>query len=120
MIDLPAGKEMTDQRFVWNTDHIFLSQGEVIQHNILNRKLPKFTHAQIAATLALYRQTPDINDERTIELAERLFMAAIYGNQKARNELIQFNTKFTKLDGAYAEEYDRILTRLRYWDRRKA
>ncbi|WCT14241.1 hypothetical protein [Mucilaginibacter jinjuensis] len=70
LVSLPAGSAATEQLVLWRTDHIYFTRGKVTQRMSINRDLPRFTPGQIAATLASYGKTPNVNNEQTIPKVE--------------------------------------------------
>jgi hypothetical protein len=51
-----------------------------------------------------------------LEIANKLFIATISGDRKARQKFKEFNNKFGTLDGAFKEEYSDLTAMLELWD----
>jgi hypothetical protein len=116
MVYLPVGKSMAYQETVWTIEHIGVVKNKVVRDSVINPQLPKYIKSQVNGVLNLYKSTPNLNNDKTIELADRLFVSAISNDKKARYYLLNFKNKFTNLDGVYAEEYDTIISMLKLWD----
>lgn len=58
-------------------------------------------------------------DASKMDMAYKLFMATISGDQSARQYFEEFKNKFAPLDGAFAEEYKALTAILAIWDREK-
>ncbi|MBB3054866.1 hypothetical protein [Mucilaginibacter gotjawali] len=116
LVDLPVGKDMTYNETVWTTEHIYFSKGKLVRDSVINRRIPKYSAKQVNNVLNLYQYTPNINNEATINLADKLFISALSGSAKAKAYLVNFKKKFTMLDGVNLENYDTLLRRLRSWE----
>ena len=49
-------------------------------------------------------------------IVNKLFIATISGDKKARQYFKEFKNKFGTLDGAFSEEYNDLTTMLELWD----
>ncbi len=119
LVNLPTGKNRAFKETVWSTARIFYMDKLAVRAKTVNRNIPKYSEADITKTLKEYeRSTGGISDEK-IKLANRLFMAAISGDKKARQYFKACKTRFGKLDGALSEEYSDLSAMLAQWDDQK-
>jgi hypothetical protein len=117
LCNLPTGKNMAFKWTVWTIEHIYFKNGKVINDFKVNRKIPKYNQQEIQTALRQYEQANKEITDANMEISDKLFMAAISGNQKARAYLIAFKHHFNNvLDGSYAEWYDDARRRLKLWD----
>jgi hypothetical protein len=58
-------------------------------------------------------------DDSKMEIANKLFIATISGDKKARQYFKEFKSKFGTLDGAFSEEYSDLTAMLELWDRKE-
>jgi hypothetical protein len=112
---LPVGKNMRYLEIVWRIEHIWFRNNKLFHDSIINPRLPKYTKAQIAKVLNLYNHTPNLNEDKTNELADKLLISAFSGNKVAEDELKTFNKKFTRLDGVNLEFYDTTMGIYNLW-----
>jgi hypothetical protein len=114
--NLPVGKKLEYQPTVWTTEKIYFSKEKVIRKLEVNKKIGKYNQEQINKILKIYENAkPEIN-EWIMGIANNLFIASISGNKKAKQYLKDFEKKFGKLDGAFAEEYKELLAMLNLWE----
>ncbi|UOQ70623.1 hypothetical protein [Hymenobacter cellulosilyticus] len=66
-----------------------------------------------------YEKTATLKPEKSIELANRLLLSALSGDQQAGIYFRQFPSKYP-LSGGYAEEYAELQRLLRDWSREAA
>lgn len=115
--NLPTGERFKYQETVWTTDKIYFSGQRVVRKLVVNRQITKYTKAEIQTVLKTYETAKPGLEDSKMEIANRLFIATISGNKKSRDYFKEFETKFGTLDGAYAEEYNDLITMLALWDR---
>ena len=90
----------------------------MIRKIVVNNKIPKYNQSEIKEVLKAYdREKPGLDDSK-MEIANKLFIATISGNKKARLCFKAFKTKFGTLDGAFAEEYSDLKSMLELWDKK--
>jgi hypothetical protein len=119
LIDLPTGKKMSYEKTIWTIERIYFVKGKTKTASTINPRMPKYNSDQIPYVLKLYDHTKDQNSEKTGELIDKLFIATISGSNKAKDLLVNFHKKFTKLDGVYFEQYDDAIRMLSLWDKNK-
>lgn len=117
LYDFPVGNDMKPKYLPWTIERVYFSNGEAVRDLIINPAIPKYTPAQVALMLNQYQHTPNANADATVDLAEKLLMSAMSGSKKAKYLLVNFQKKFTSLDGIYAEEYDTIMGMLGLWEK---
>ena len=106
--NLPVGKKLEYQPTVWTTEKVYFSKQKVTRKLEVNKKIGKYNQEQINKILKIYENAkPEIN-EWIMGIANNLFIASISGNKKAKQYLNDFEKKFGKLDGAFAEEYKEL------------
>lgn len=115
--NLPIGEGFKSKETVWSTDKIYFSGQKAEKKLVVNRNIRKYTKATIQTVLKTYETAKPGIDESKMVLANRLFVAAISGDIKAREYFKQFKTKFGTLDGAFAEEYNDLTSMLALWDK---
>lgn len=114
--NFPIGKGFEYQPTVWTTEKIYFSKQKIIRKLEVNRRIGKYNQKQINKILKVYEKVkPEIN-ERTMGIANNLFIAAISGNKKAKKYLFGFEKKFGNLDGGFAEEYKELIAMLKLWE----
>ena len=102
-------------RFVefYSENNIFKSK------NTINKNLPKYSQKQIDGIIKQYETSDNKLNDNCIVLANKLFISAISGSQKAKQCFLEFPTKFKGLDGALSEEYHDLESMLSAWEREK-
>lgn len=116
--NLPTGKNFKFKETVWTTEKIFFSGQKVVRKLDVNRQIRKYNPDEIHIVLNAYETAKPGLDESKMELANRLFVAAISGDKKARQYFKAFKSKFGTLDGAFAEEYRDLTKMLELWDKK--
>ena len=119
LVNLPTGKNRACKETIWATDKIFFKGETPIKIYAVNKKIPKYTRLEIMRTLKEYEISNRELSDNKMELANRLFVATISGDKKARKYFKEFRTKFGALDGAFSEEYSDLAAMLVQWDRQK-
>ena len=98
-----------------NIEHIWFRNNKLFRDSTINPRLHKYTKAQIAEVLNLYNHTPNLNDDKTAELADKLLISTFSGSKIAEYYLVNFRKKFTRLDGAIFESYDATMRIFNLW-----
>ncbi len=119
IVNLPTGKNRTFKETVWAKDIIFFEGSMAIKIYTVNKKIPRYNQIEIAKTLKEYETSIGDLSDKKMELANRLFVATISGDKKARKYFREFSTKFGELDGAFSEEYSDLSAMLGQWDQKK-
>lgn len=114
--NLPIGNNFTNQETVWATEKIYFYKEKIVRKFRVNRQIKKYNQDEIKAVLKTYESAKSGLDDNKMEIANKLFMATISGNKKARYYFEEFYTKFGVLDGAFKEEYSDLTAMLQLWD----
>jgi hypothetical protein len=117
--NLPNGKNFKYQETVWTTEKIYFSGQKVVRKLVVNRQIRKYTDDEIQMVLKTYETAKSRLDDNKMVIANKLFVATISGNKKARQYFKEFKNKFGTLDGAYSEEYSDLTAMLELWDRKE-
>lgn len=115
--DLPTGKNFKFQETIWTTEKIYFSRQKLVRKLIVDREIRKYSQDEIQSVLRAYKIAKTGLDRDKMELANKLFIATISGDKKARQYFKEFKTKFGILDGVFSEEYRNLTTMLKIWDR---
>jgi hypothetical protein len=113
--NLPVGKAMRYKQTVWRIEYFWFEHNILLRNSIVNPKLPKYTREQIANVLSLYDHTPNLNEGKTNELADKLLISTLSGSKIAEYYLTNFRKKFTHLDGVNLESYDVTMRIFNLW-----
>lgn len=114
--NLPTGDNFNYRETVWATEKIYFSGQRVVRKLLVNRQIKKYTKAEILTVLKSYESAKPGLDNSKMEIANKLFMASISGDKKARQYFKEIETKFGTLDGAFAEEYNDLAAMIALWD----
>jgi tetratricopeptide (TPR) repeat protein len=122
---LPTGKNMQYKWTVWAVERVYFKNGKATKDFRVNRQIPKYNEQQIQLALKQYKQAvktdsasdnPNRVNNVNMEIADKLLLCAISGNQQARSYLKTFNKRFGGLSGADLEWYDDVMKKLALWD----
>lgn len=116
--NLPTGKNFEFQETIWTTEEIYFSGQKLVRKLMVNRQIRNYSQNEIQSVLKAYEMAKTGLDESKMEIANKLFMATISGDKKAREYFKEFKNKFGTLDGAFAEEYTALTSMLELWDRK--
>lgn len=116
---LPTAINRKYEEATWSIEKIYFVNGLPHRQLKTNEKIRKYNEAEIEQTNTEYETAKPGLDESKMELANRLFMAAVSGDKKAREYFSDFNTKFGTLDGAFKEEYNELKAMLKLWENNK-
>ena len=115
----PTGTNFKFQETVWTTEKIYFSGQKIVRKRVVNRRIRKYNQNEIQSVLKTFETaTPGLDDSK-MEIANKLFIATISGDKKARQYFKEFKNKFGTLDGAFAEEYSDVTAMLELWDRKE-
>ncbi len=117
--NLPTGKNFKYQETVWKTDKIYFNEKRVVRKLVVNRKIRKYDQNEIQSVLKSYETAKSGLDDSKMVIANKLFIATISGDKKARQYFKEFKNKFGTLDGAFSEEYSDLTAMLELWDRKE-
>jgi hypothetical protein len=116
---LPTGTNFKFQETVWTTEKIYFSGQKIVRKLVVNKQIRKYNQNEIQSVLKTYETaTPGLDDSK-MEIANKLFVATISGDKKARQYFEESKNKFGTLDGAFAEEYSDLTAMLELWDRKE-
>lgn len=114
--NLPTGKNFKYQETVWTTEKIYFSGQKVVRKLVVNRQIRKYNKDEIKSVLKTYDTAKSGLDDNKMVIANKLFIATISGDKKARQYFKEFKNKFETLDGVFAEEYSDLTAMLELWD----
>ena len=117
--NLPTGNNFKFQETVWTTEKLHFSGQKIVRELVVNRQIRKYNQDEIQSVLKSYETAKLGLDDSKMELANKLFIATISGDKKARKYFKEFNNKFGILDGAFKEEYSDLTAMLELWDRKE-
>lgn len=118
LINLPTKKDRNYETNIWGIDKIYFANNKVIKKHFINKNIKRYTEKEIAKTLKEYENANEKLDDEKMQLVNRLFIATISENKKARDYFYKFENKY-KLDGALSEEYSDLKSMLEIWDVQK-
>lgn len=113
--NLTVGKNFAYQPTVWTTEKIYFNGEELVRKLEVNKKIKKYNQAEIKAVLKAFETAKPKIDDNKMTIADKLFIAAISGSEKARKYFNEFPNKF-ELDGTYGEIYSELTEMLELWD----
>lgn len=117
--NLPTGSNFKYLETVWATEKIYFSGKKIVRELLVNRRIRKYNQGEIQLVYKSYENEKAGIDDRKMTIANKLFMATISGDKKARQYFHDFKNKFGPLDGAYKEEYNDLIAMLELWDRKE-
>jgi hypothetical protein len=117
--NLPTGKNFKYQETVWTTEKLYFRGQKTVRKLVVNRQIRKYNQDEIQTVLKIYETEKQGLDDSKMEIANKLFIATISGDKKARQYFKEFENKFGTFDGAFAEEYCDLTAMLELWDRRE-
>jgi hypothetical protein len=116
--NLPTGKNFKFQETIWTTEKIYFKGQNIVRKLMVNRQIRKYSQEEIQSVLKRYETAKTGLDDSKMEIANKLLIATISGDKKARQYFKKFKRKFGTLDGAFAEEYRDLTSMLELWDRK--
>ena len=117
--NLPTGSNFEYQETVWTTEKIYFNGQKVIRRLVVNSQIRKYNQYEIQSVYKTYENAEADIDDRKMSIANKLFIATISGDKKARQYFTDFKRKFGPLDGAFAEEYKDLRAMIELWDRKE-
>lgn len=117
--NLPTGTNFKFQETVWTTEKLYFSGQKIVRKLVVNRQIRKYNQDEIQSVLKTYEIAKYGLDDNKMEIANKLFIATISGDKKARQYFKEFRHKYGILDGAFAEEYSDLTAMLELWDRKE-
>lgn len=113
---LPTGKDFKYQETVWTTDQIYFSGQKLVRKLVVNRQIHKYSQDEIQSVLKSYEMAKLGLDDSKMVIVNKLFIATISCDKKARQYFKEFKNRFGTLDGAFSEEYSDLTLMLELWD----
>jgi len=113
--ELPTGKNFEKQKNIFIIEKIFFGGGKVTREIFANRQIRNYNQNEIQKVLRSFETAKQGTIDTEMDVARRLFMSTISGDNKARQYFKDFNSKFV-LDGYYAEVYNDLTKMLELWD----
>jgi len=117
--NLPNGKNFKTQEAIWTIEKIYFNGQKLVRKLAVNRQIRKYSQNEIQTVLKNYETAKRGLDENKMLIANKLFIATISGDKKARQYFEEFKNKFGTLDGAFAEEYSDLTAMLTLWDKKE-
>lgn len=117
LTNLPTGKNFKYKQTILVVDKIYFQGKKMFRKLEVNKEIKKYTPDEIAQVTKEYETSKGKLDEKKMELADRLFIAAISGDNTARQYFKEFEKKFGTLDGAFLEDYESLTEKLELWDK---
>jgi hypothetical protein len=115
IVNLPTGVNRSYKPTDWSVEKIYFVKGQLARAFEVNRSIRKYTQHEISSTLVEFETAKGDIDDNKLRLINRLFIAAISGDKKARKYFKESESKFGELDGAFAEEYKDLKAMLNLW-----
>lgn len=113
---LPAGHGGAYERVNWRIEKIWFAKDRLMRKAGINRVYRKYNQAQINAALTGFESAQE--EGNSMDLANRLFMAAVSGSTRAREYLKLMTTQAGASDGAFLEEYKELDAMLDLWNQK--
>lgn len=113
--NLPTGDNFAFKATVWRIEKLYYKLGQIQRESSVNRKIKKYSQKEINFVL---KEVESVSGKLTydnMDLVDKLFVAAISGDNTARKYLTD-KTRFETLDGAFAEDYNELIAMLKNWD----
>lgn len=117
--NLPTGKEFKFQETVWTTEKIYFKGQKLVRKRVINKQIRKYNQDEIQIVLNSYETAIQGLGDNKMEFVNKLFIATISGDKRARQYFMEFPSKCDVLDGANKEEYYDLLAMLLIWDTNK-
>lgn len=120
MVDLPIGKRFSMEQVAWRVDKLFFVDDQLSIKKTINKDIYTYDEKQIESIIKDFQSTKPVSvssDSKKIELAARLFMGAISGDETCRNYLKSFKKDY-KISGTTIEaQYNELIARLETWEK---
>lgn len=118
LIKLPTQKDRDYETNIWEIDKIYFENNKVIKKHFINKEIKRYSEKEITKTLKEFENANKKLDDEKMQLVNRLFIATISENKRARDYFYKFENKY-ELDGAFLEEYKDLKSMLEVWDKQK-
>jgi hypothetical protein len=117
--NLPTGTNFNFLETVWTTEKLYFSGHKIIRKLVVNRQIRTYNQEEVQSVLKTYERAKYGLDHSKMEIANKLFIATISGDKKAKQYFKEFKNKFGTLDGAFAEEYSDLTAMLELWEKKE-
>jgi len=107
-LNLPVGREFGYIPVPLLIHKFFFVKSVLKQKSSINTAIRKYSAAEIAATLKQYELAPKPVMSQVDDLFNRLFVAAISGNAKAKKYFMAFRSETPELDPDAQIQYDEL------------
>ncbi len=114
LINLPVGKDYGYMPVPFLIDKVFFTGNRVKRTTNINSKVRKYTQGECASIIKKYEETPKPIVDDLEDVINKLFMAALSGNRKAKALLMDFTKVNPELDGDSQEQYNELMVVLGY------
>lgn len=112
--NLPTGDNLEFKQTIWTSEKMYFKNEQIQRNKIVNKTIRKYTKQEIEKVLK-ENSKGKINEDK-MSTANRLFIAILSGDKKARQYFTDFKTKFGQLDGEFLETYQELTAMLKAWD----
>ena len=90
--NLPIGKNFVFQEAVWTIEKIYFNGQNIIRRILVKLQIPKYNNSEIQTVLKAFETAQPSIDSKTMEIANKLFIATISGSKTARLYFLTFMT----------------------------
>lgn len=119
LYQLPLSKNFKDQEVVWTIEKLYYNENDVLQRSKhINQNLMLFSDSQIKQTLTDYKNSLKELDAEEMRLLDRLFVAALSGDEQSKAFFLAFREAHPELDGAFLHQYRILQDMLQAWEAR--
>jgi len=112
--NLPTGDNFAFKATVWRIEKLYFKLDQIQRQSGVNRRIKKYSQKEIKSVLKEVEAMNGKLNYDNMDLAYKLFVAAISGDSTARKYLTD-KTRFGTLDGAFAEDYEELIAMLKSW-----
>jgi len=118
LVNLPVGREFGYLPVPLLTDKVYMAGDRIRRATRINPRVRKYTQSECGAIVKKYEATPKPIVDDLEDVMNRLFMAAISGNNKAYSHFQEFTTINPELDGDSQEQYNELSEAMGYFKRK--
>jgi hypothetical protein len=120
MISMPYGKDFEYKLVVWKIEKLYFKGLQIQRDRVINKQVPKYSPEEISLVLKEYDTAKYFpNDEKILNLMDKLFVATISGDSNARKDFLEFRIKKGPLESDFEEAYNNLSAKLSAWDKEK-
>ena len=114
---LATGVNQEIKPTIWTFEKVYFNSGVIERKITINKNIRKYGLHEIESVIKEYEISGGGIDDRKMLISDKLFIATISGDKKARKYFYEFKNKFGPLDGAFAEQYEELTAMLKIWDK---